>query len=82
MNKQRLNLQCWYDDREYTYLVPLDSKAKIIVECPYCHRQASIDLDPIRKPYKATYKGGEMGESALGDLFDFSQVILTEALET
>ena len=33
--KKRVLFKCWYDQREFTWLVPLDSKAKIIVVCPF-----------------------------------------------
>ena len=81
MNKRRLNLQCWYDQRQYTYLVPLDSRAKLIVECPYCRNKASIDLNPFRKPHRETYRGGDEGADSLGERFDFPDVIPTEAVE-
>ena len=86
MNKKRLTLlcsnkKCPKDDRQYTYLVPIDSKAKLIVECPYCRTKATVDLDPYRKPYQETFRGGEGGADSLGERFDFPDVIPTEALE-
>jgi hypothetical protein len=86
MIKKRLNLKCSNrdcpkDDRQYTYLVPLDSTAKVIVECPYCRTKGTVDLDPYRKPQQEIFRGGEGESASLGERFDFPDVIPTEALE-
>ena len=86
MNKKRLTLlcsnkECPKGDRQYIYLVPLDSTAKLIVECPYCRTKATVDLDPYRKPHQETYKSLDADVVSLGEKFDFPDVIPTKALE-
>jgi hypothetical protein len=75
------NKECPKDDRQYSYLVPLDSSAKVIVECPYCRTKGTVDLDPYRKPHQEIFRGGEGESASLGERFDFPDVIPTEALE-
>ena len=79
-DKRRLTLQCHYDQRTYTHLVPLDYKAKIIVECPYCHHKGTVDLAPYRKPYRDIERGGRDG-AALGEHFVFPDAIPTKPVE-
>ncbi len=80
-NMKRLNLQCWYDKREYTYLVPLGSNAKIRVACPYCYKKATIDLNPHRRPLRDIYKTTGDAETVMGEYYDFPPVIKTEPIE-
>jgi hypothetical protein len=86
MNKKRLTLicsnkECPKDDRRYSYLVPLDSTAKVIVECPYCRTKGTVDLDPYRQQHREVYRGSKGESASLGERFDFPAVIPTEALK-
>lgn len=80
-NKKRLNLKCWNDGQEYSFLVPLGSTAKLIVECPYCRKKATIDLNPYRQPLRGVYKMTGDAETAIGDQYVFPSLILTQPLE-
>ena len=80
-NKKRLNLKCWNDGQEYSFLVPLGSTAKLIVECPYCRKKATIDLNPYRQPVRGTYLGSDSEASAVGEQYVFPSLIETEPFE-
>ena len=56
--QKRVAFTCWYDQREFTWLVSLDSKAKLIVVCPFCEKEAEVDLNPYRESYVEVQRGG------------------------
>lgn len=74
--KKRLNFRCWNCDREYAMTLELEGKPQIIVTCPFCDKEATVDLDKYREPTTSIYKG-ETPETSQSETYAFPPVIPT-----
>jgi hypothetical protein len=47
--KKRFTFQCWNCQRTYTLFREITQGQEVIVACPYCHKEAVVDLSPYPK---------------------------------
>ncbi len=76
--KKRLTFSCWNCDREYSMTREIDGKPKLFVACPYCEKEAVVDLDPFRRSDVSIYKSLNAPETTV-DIYAFPSVIPTSA---
>ena len=48
--KKRLTFACWHCQKEYTLLREPDGATRLLVQCPFCEKEAVVDLLPYRSP--------------------------------
>ena len=75
--KKRLNFQCWNCDRDYAMIRELDGKPQLIVACPYCEKEAVVDLKPFQTQVATVYRGGGEATSNVVEGYNFPDVIPT-----
>ncbi|MCE7987728.1 MAG: hypothetical protein DYG89_41725 [Caldilinea sp. CFX5] len=76
MQKQRLTFRCWHCGRTYAMTRELDGQPTLIVACPFCEKEAVVDLDPYRKSITVVHKG--LDDAAVEE-YAFPDVIPTTA---
>jgi len=79
MKKERLTFACWHCQREYTLLRATDGAAQWFVQCPYCEKEAVVDLAPYRKPGTDIFKSVDAPPAQPGDTLTLPAVIPTSA---
>ncbi len=57
MPKRRLTFRCWNCEKTYAMTRELDGQPTLIVACPYCEKEAVVDLDPYRQSITVVHKG-------------------------
>jgi hypothetical protein len=76
--KKRLKFKCWNCEREYSLTRDLQGQPRLIVECPFCEREAVVDLAPYRSEAVGVYKGE--AESGGAETITLPDVIPTSPL--
>jgi len=76
--EKRLTFKCCNTKckRTYTLFREITNEQALIVACPYCNTEAVADLKPYRT--KTVMRGGNAAGQALGDQFQFPDVIPTQ----
>ena len=65
--KKRLTFTCWNCSRPYSLLREIEGWPKLAVECPYCGKEGTVDLDPYRDPRIEVFKNDDAGKVNVGD---------------
>lgn len=79
--EKRVKLLCWHCGRDYTLLRELHGQPRLLVECPYCEREAVADLAPYRTEVVEVQAGEEpAGEVGVGTLY-LPSVLPTRAMD-
>ena len=73
--KERLKFLCWNCDREYSMTREIAGKPELIVACPFCEKEAVVDLAPYRTKVTPVYRGAEQTISAAGEAYNLPPVI-------
>ena len=47
---KRLKFKCWNCSKTYTLYKEITDEQTLIVACPFCSKEAVVDLKPFRKP--------------------------------
>lgn len=76
--KKRLTFLCWSCDREYSMTRDLDGRPRLLVACPFCEKEAVVDLDPYRDKTTPVYKSSG-APSPTVETYTFPAVIPTSA---
>ncbi len=58
--RKRLNLQCWQCNQAFELTLNIVGQPLFSKECPYCHAQCIIDLDPYRQSTTEILRGAEI----------------------
>jgi hypothetical protein len=67
--EKRLTLVCWNCSKKYTLLCDFEKETTLIVTCPFCTKEASVDLAAYRKEAKTVFSGSGGSPARLaGDL--------------
>ena len=64
--KKRFKFQCWNCDKTYTLHRRITKDMTLFVACPYCEKEAVVDLKPYHKKKKEVLRSGDGGEQDLG----------------
>ncbi len=76
--KKRLKFLCCYCDREYSMTREITGKPTLLVACPFCEKEAVVDLDPYRKNTTSIFKSVDAPDKAI-EAYDFPAVLPTSA---
>ena len=68
MSGTRLKFKCWNCPRKYTLLRPLSEDLKLFVACPYCGKEAMVDLAPYKTTIDVLKSGAPAGETGAFEL--------------
>lgn len=81
-NKKRYTFQCWNCAQTYTLQREITAEQIWIVACPYCQKEAVVQLQPYKKPKATSIFRGDGPEDG-PDLaqYDLPEVIPTAARE-
>jgi len=77
--QKRLEFHCWNCEQTYSLLLEIDEdKPQLWVACPFCHKEAIVDLDPYRKPVDKIYRGKSSSNDNSGETdFDLPDILPT-----
>ena len=81
--KQRFTFRCWNCHKTYTLYREITKEQQLLVACPFCEKEAVVELAPFKREIKSTLKkvtlrgDGDDGESA-GFEYDFPDELPTE----
>lgn len=76
--KKRLQFKCWNCERQYSLLRDLGGlQPKLIVECPFCEREAVVDLAPYRTPVVGIYAGKDASAQPIAETYCLPDVLPT-----
>lgn len=74
--KKRHTFKCWHCGKIYALKPAITEAQKWIVACPYCQREAVVQLSAFAQK-KTVFRGGE----AESQEYDLPEVVPTEARE-
>ena len=79
--KKRFVFKCWNCGKNYSLFKEISEEQELIVECPYCNKEAVVMLEPFKK--KTTVVMRDVGDEdpAIGYEYDFPEVIPTQQPE-
>lgn len=81
-NKKRYTFKCWNCAKTYTLQREITAEQKWIVACPYCLKEAVVQLQPHKKPKPTSvFKGGNAEDGPVLEDYDLPEIIPTEARE-
>ena len=80
--KKRLTFRCWSCKETYTLFKEYSPKQKLRVACPYCGKEAIVDLAPYRTTVMEIQKDEDEGEQDIGVALDLPDVLPTQALKS
>lgn len=75
--KKRLKFQCCYCGQEYSMTREIEGKPQLIVVCPFCEKEAVVDLDPYRKRDTTVFRGDKPKSTNDAEGYDLPPVIPT-----
>jgi hypothetical protein len=75
--EKRLTFKCWHCDREYSLLRDLSHGPKLLVACPFCEKEAVVDLSPYRSEVVGIYQSQSSGTEAVGEAYRLPDVLPT-----
>jgi len=78
--KKRLEFECWNCHKTYTLQREIGEGNPILsVACPYCHKEAIVDLDPYRKKVEPIFKDASPQTNTGGETaYDLPDVLPTQ----
>lgn len=79
--KSRFVFKCWNCKREFSLFKEITIQQTLIVPCPFCNKEALVELEPYRKNKKKVMRGDSGEGEALGYEFEFPEVIPTQKPE-
>lgn len=75
----RQQYRCWHCNEQYGLLLPEEEVARFIVQCPYCGKEATIELKDYPKK-RDIYRNANNG-SRPGNEYELPEVIMTQPPE-
>lgn len=77
MPRKRLTFQCWSCGKTYTLLREYgEGNPRLLVACPHCGAEGSVDLGRYRKPEDTVYRGNlPEGQDPGVDQFDLPGIL-------
>lgn len=79
--KKRLTFKCWECKRTYTLFCEITDEQKITVGCPYCNKEAVVDLKPFRREKKTVLRAQSDHEQSIGFELQLPEIINTRQKE-
>jgi len=79
--EKRIKLLCWHCKREYSLLRELQGNPRLLVECPFCEREAVVDLAPYRSEVVDVMATDEAPVKKVGETLDLPLVLPTTPRE-
>jgi hypothetical protein len=78
--KKRLDFKCWNCQKTYTLQREIGEGNPILwVACPYCYKEAMVNLDPFRKPVDTISRGDSPQIITIGDtVYELPDVLPTQ----
>jgi len=58
MAKQRPDFVCWQCRRHFGQTLELERQTQVLVECPYCHAECLVELEPYQISITEVMRGG------------------------
>jgi DNA-directed RNA polymerase subunit RPC12/RpoP len=58
MIKQRPDFVCWHCQRHFGQTLELERQTQVLVECPYCHSECVVELEPYQTQITEIMRGG------------------------
>ena len=62
---QRLKFKCWKCKEVYSLYREIKGQPKLVVACPFCGAEATVELAPYRSPKVAVHKSRDNEESGI-----------------
>jgi hypothetical protein len=77
---KRFTFQCWNCDKTYTLFREIGEDQKLIVACPYCDKEAVVDLTPFwkRKTTIRVVRGEGEGKSVVSSELELPEILPTQ----
>ena len=78
--EKRLEFECWHCQKTYSLLRKIEEGQPILwVACPFCHKEAVVDLDPHRKKVDKIHRD-DGSPQVSGDemVYDLPKVLPTQ----
>jgi hypothetical protein len=60
---ERLKFQCWNCERVFSLWLETEERPDLRSECPFCHADVRIELDPYRRKGTTVFKTDSSEES-------------------
>ena len=79
--RKRFKFQCWNCEKTYTLHREVSEDLKLFVACPYCGKEALVDLKHFQKEKKEVLRSGSGVERTLGLELELPETLQTEAIE-
>ncbi len=78
--EKRLDFKCWNCQKTYSLLREIGEGNPILqVACPFCHKEAVVDLDPHRKKVDKTYRHDSPQNITVGQtVYDLPDILPTK----
>lgn len=75
--KKRLTFKCWNCDRTYELTRTIEGQPRLLVECPYCEKEAVVELAPYRSETVTLFKSIDPNRDRAEQSFTLPAVIPT-----
>ena len=75
--KQRLTFTCWNCQREYSLFIEEEDAHILYVECPFCEKEAVVDLAPYLEDVVEVFKHGSPAKGLNVTTWNFPEPIPT-----
>ena len=75
--RKRLKFKCWNCKKKYSLYKEADLAQKLIVACPYCGAEASVDFAPFRTQKKTILRSKIDTEQILGKHYQLPEILPT-----
>ena len=78
--EKRLEFKCWNCQKTYSLLRKIEAgKPQLWVACPFCGKEAVVDLDPYRKPVDTIYRQDSPQNITVGEtVYDLPDILPTQ----
>ena len=80
MIHKRLTFECWKCKEAYSLYKEADLAQKLIVACPYCGAEASVDFAPFRTQTKTVLRAATVDEQVFGAEYQLPKILPTSKL--